>query len=431
MIEHIRNFVKRSAASTLARNSGWMFLGYGLRTVVQAGYFVFIARALGPHEYGAFVGAMALIAIVAPFASLGAGNLLIKNVSRDRSLLSDYWGNALFTTLLSGLFLVVCIVLLARWILPASIPLSLIWMLCISDLIAARIIDIAGQCFQALELLSYTAKLNLLPYVLRFLSAGVLFIVWHRASALRWGWFYLGSTSISCVVAVIVTNRSLGKPTLRLSRIGGEFKEGLYFCAGLSAQTVYNDIDKTMLARLSTLDATGIYAAAYRLIDVSFAPVRSVLNAANSSFFRNGQHGIYVSYAYAKRLMPKMIVYSVLAFLGLFFAAPVLPLVIGKEFARTVEALRWLALLPLLKTIHYFLSDAVTGAGYQGYRSAVQVSVAVANVGLNLWLIPLYAWRGAAWASLACDGGLALAMYGVLMFIMAKESHLITEVPSR
>ena len=82
----------------------------------------------------------------------------------------------------------------------------------------------------------------------------------------------------------------------------------------MSAQTVYNDIDKTMLARFSTLDATGIYAAAYRIIDVSFTPVRSVLNAAYANFFRHGKGGIAVSYSYAKRILPKVMGYSLVIF---------------------------------------------------------------------------------------------------------------------
>jgi len=256
------------------------------------------------------------------------------------------------------------------------------------------------------------------------ISAGIVFLVWHRASAMTWGWFYLGSTLVSCVIAVSITNWKLGAPRLELSRIPAELREGFYFSAGLSAQTVYNDIDKTMLASLSTLDATGIYAAAYRVIDVAFTPVRSVLYAAYSNFFRSGQQGIEASYAYAKKLMPRMIGYSVVAFAGLFLLAPLFPLIIGKDFARTVEALRWLALLPLLKTIHYFLSDALTGAGYQGLRSGAQVFVAVLNVGLNFWLIPAYSWRGAAWSSLACDGLLAVVMYGVLMSVAAKEARV-------
>jgi O-antigen/teichoic acid export membrane protein len=295
-------------------------------------------------------------------------------------------------------------------------------------LIGARITDIAAQAFQAMEQLAYTANFSLLPYLLRMISAAILFGVWHRASAMTWGWFYLGSTVVSCAIAVAVTNKKLGAPKLQLGRILPELKEGLYFSTGLSAQTIYNDIDKTMLASLSTLDATGIYAAAYRVIDVAFTPVRSVLNAANAKFFRSGESGIAASYSYARRLLPQMIAYSVVALAGLYIAAPLFPLIIGKEFARTIEALRWLALLPLFKTIHYFFADSLTGAGYQRLRAAAQVFIAILNVGLNFWLIPLYSWRGAAWSSLACDASLAIAMYAMLLYVMAKEARVSTEL---
>jgi O-antigen/teichoic acid export membrane protein len=429
MMYRIKTWIGGFRSSTLARNSAWMFMGYGVRILVQAVYFILIARALGPHEYGAFVGATALIAIVSPFGGLGAGNLLVKNVARDRSLFPVYWGNALFVLAVSGLALLGGVVFVAHWILPRSIPTLLIVLICLSDLIAARLNDIAAQAFQAMEQLGYTANFSLLPYLLRMISAIIVFAVWHRAPAMMWGWFYLGSTVVSCAVCVAITNWKLGVPKLHLSRIPAEMWEGVYFVAGLSGQTVYNDIDKTMLASLSTLDATGIYAAAYRVIDVAFTPVRSVLYAAYSNFFRSGQHGIATSYAFAKRLLPRMVGYGALAFAGLYLAAPLFPLIIGKDFARTVEALRWLALLPLIKTVHYFLADSLTGAGYQGLRAAAQISIALFNVGLNFWLIPAYSWRGAAWASLASDGALAMAMY-LLLRIIIRRPELTTRLES-
>lgn len=421
MIRNLKLLIMNTRRSALARNSAWMFLGHGLRIVVQAGYFILIARALGPSEYGAFVGAVALIAIVAPFAGLGAGNLLIKNVARDKRVFSEYWGNALLMSALSGIFLLCAVLSLVRFVLPGSISWSLIVLIGISDLLAIKGADIAAQGFQAMEQLRYTAKLSLLPFLLRFIGAAMVFALWHRATALRWGWFYLGSTLISSAVAVALASHKLGPPKLALSRIRGELAEGFYFGASLSAQTVYNDIDKTMLARLSTLDATGIYAAAYRMIDVVFTPVRSVLYASYPSFFRHGQDGIAASYAYAKRLLPKMLGYSVLAVIGLFVAAPVVPLVLGAEYARTVEAVRWLALLPLLKTVHYFLADSLTGAGYQGVRTAAQIFVAAFNVALNFWLMPVYSWRGAAWASIASDATLVAALYVAIRFVHRKS----------
>lgn len=428
MIAYAKSWIVRAKQSTLARNSVWMFLGYGLRIVAQAAYFILIARALGPREYGAFIGTTALIAVAAPFAGAGAGNLLIKNVSRDKSLFSVYWGNALFMLFVSGFALMGLIILVAHWILPPTIPMLLIVLICLADMIGARLTDFVANCFQAMDQLNFTAGLGLMPFLLRLISATIIISVWHRASAMTLGWFYLGSSAIACVIGVGVVIWKLGAPRLALARMRKELIEGFYFGAGLSAQTIYNDIDKTMMASLSTLDATGIYGAAYRVIDVAFVPVRSVLHAAYASFFRNGQRGIVASFAYAKQILPRMIAYSLLAFVGLFVLAPLFPLVIGKDFARTVEALRWLALLPLLKTIHYFLSDSVTGAGYQGLRTAAQVFVALLNVGLNFWLIPLYSWRGAAWSSLACDGTLAVVMYGILMFVMAREARMSTQL---
>ncbi len=149
-------------ASTLARNSMWMFLGYGLKIVVQAGYFILIARALGPAEYGAFVGTAAMIALLAPFGGLGAGNLLVKNVSRNRSLFSEYWGNALLVSVASGVVLLAVVLCVAHLVLPMSIPWVLILLVSISDLLAVKGAEIAAQGFQATDEMRYTAFLTFL-----------------------------------------------------------------------------------------------------------------------------------------------------------------------------------------------------------------------------------------------------------------------------
>lgn len=430
MITRLKGMFYRARASTLARNSGWMFLGYGMKIVVQAGYFILIARALGPEQYGAFVGVVALVALAGPFVGVGAGNLLVKNVARDKALFSEYWGNALFLTAVSSILLVAVILGTARLLLPHSIPWSLILLISVADMVAVRCAEIGGQCFQAIEEMRHTATLTLLPAILRLIGAAIVFVHWHRASALVWGWFYMGAAVVSCVVAIPLAHVKVGRPRLALRRIPAELAEGFYFGTSQCAQTVYNDIDKTMLARLSTLDATGIYGAAYRLIDVSFTPVRSVLNAAYANFFRHGQGGIASTFTFARKLLPKMMAYSLLIFFALFFAAPVVPYVLGAEYARTTEALRWLALLPFFKSMHYFLADSLTGAGYQGVRTAGQIGVAIFNILLNFWLIPAYSWRGAAWSSLASDGALVVTMYVSVFVIMGREARGRTRATS-
>jgi O-antigen/teichoic acid export membrane protein len=104
---------------------------------------------------------------------------------------------------------------------------------------------------------------------------------------------------------------------------------------------------------------------------------------------------------------------------------------LGAEYLRTVEAVRWLAILPLFKTIHYFFADALSGAGFQGLRMCLQIVVAVFNVLVNLWIIPAYSWRGAAWSSLASDGLLALLMWIAVTVLRHRQpATVITPAPA-
>ena len=79
-----------------------------------------------------------------------------------------------------------------------------------------------------------------------------------------WGFCYLGSTFLAAFIAVLLVHRELGYPKLRISHLKSEAGEGFFFALSIAGQNVYNVIDKIMLARLSTLEATGIYGAAYR-----------------------------------------------------------------------------------------------------------------------------------------------------------------------
>jgi O-antigen/teichoic acid export membrane protein len=408
--------------STLARNAGWMLLGQGLKLLIQALYFTVVARSLGAQNYGAFVGVVGLVGILLPFASLGSGYLLIKNVSRDNHQFRENWGRALLTTFLSASTLFGVVVLIAHFLMPASIPMKLIMMVAASDLFGTSIIGICGQAFIAFERMKWTASINVLLSALRLVAALILATVHTNPTALEWGGLYFASTTVVTLLALTLVLVKLGIPAFNFKRHAAEIREGFYFSVSQSAQTIYNDIDKAMLARLSTLEATGIYGAAYRLIDVSFTPVASVVVAAYPNFFRVGVHGILGTLGYVKPLILRALGYATFVAVALLVGAGVVPLILGGEYRLTAEALRWLAILPLLKAVHVFLADALTGAGYQALRTAINAGVAVFNVFINMWIIPAYSWRGAAWSSIASDALLVCGL-GTAVFVLLRRSQ--------
>lgn len=409
--------------SPLARNTLWVILGQVLRVGVQAAYFVLIARALGAREYGAYVGVVAVVAIAAPFASLGTGNLLIKHVARTPEVFGVQWGRALATTVLSGTGLLIVVLIVARLWLPPSIPLALVLAVGTADLLLVRLIDVSAQAYQAFQRLSRTAVLQLLLSPLRLVAAVVLISFTDSPTALQWGFLYLAASVFGGIGAVVLTTRELGRPRLGSGHLGTEMREGVYFSVSLSAQSAINDIDKAMLARLATLEATGIYSAAFRIVDVAFLPVSALLMAAYARFFQRGLYGIRAAAGYGRRLLGVGGAYGLLASAALFLAAPLIPTLLGDEYVPAVDAMRWLALLPTLKALHYFGADALTGAGYQGARTLIQVTVAGANVLLNLWLIPLYSWKGAAIATLVSDALLGVGIWAAVWVLATRASR--------
>ena len=418
--------IRSLRSNTLVRNTAWMLVGLGLKLVIQAAYFTVIARSLGAEHYGAFVGVVGLVGILSPFGALGSGNLLIKNVARDHRKFRTNFGLALLTTISVSSILFFLVVLISGYLLPSAIPVRLAMLVAASDLFGTSITVICGQAFTAFERLKWTASINALLSALRLAAAFILIALYHDPSALQWGRFYFLSTSLAAIVALGLVFVKLGTPELSLARTIAEFREGFYFSTARSTETIYNDIDKTMLARLGTLEATGIYGAAYRLIDVSFAPIASLMAAAYPGFFRAGAGGISAAIAYAKPLFWRAFGYATVVSGAMLIGAGIVPYILGSEYRLTVEALRWLAILPMLKVVHVFLSDALSGAGYQGLKSLIQLGVAVFNVLINLWIIPVYSWRGAAWSSIASDALLACGI-GAAVIALSRRSQIAVD----
>lgn len=415
----VRTIQQRIHQSPLAQDTLWMVLAQGAQVVLQAAYFLLLARSLGVEEYGAFVGSAALVAVFVPFAGFGGGDLLIKNASRDRSQFAVYWGRAICLVLLLGTLLSIVVLGVSKIILPSTINPWIVILVAISELICYRLVVVAGQAYQSISRLKQTAKLNIFPLILRVVAA-YYFSSNGGTQAVQWSVLYLLTAIVAAAVCVISVNQSIEHPKLGFPDRWSEIKESFHFALGLSGHVIYTDIDKTMLARLSTLEATGVYASAYRMIDVAFVPLRALSSASYAKFFQKGKHGIAGSWEVGKSLISASVLYGIVAAIALYVAAPFVPLVLGKEFDQTTQVLQLLALIPLIKGGHYLAANTLTGAGLQGFRSVTQAGVAVFNVLINLWLIPLYSWRGAVWSSLASDGLLLICLCLLVVWFHRK-----------
>lgn len=413
---------KNLSSSSLARNTGWMVAGQGTSVLLQAVYFVMLARLLGAVQYGIFVGAFAFTSIAAQYSSLGSGIVLIRYVSKDRKSFAVYWGNILVVT--GGMSV---IVIAALWFLAPRLlnPYSavLVPLAGVSSCLCVQLIVETGRVFQAFEQLRITALLNLLTNLMRTVVVAAMLLMVHHASAWQW---MIASTSVSVISAAIAVSNvtyRFGKPRFEAKIFLEHALEGFGYSFAGSTTVFYNDIDKTMLSHYGMNLANGVYSTAYRVVDIATIPISSIQAAAISQFFQRGRVGLKPASEFSLRLLKRALPLSLTLAVGMFVAAPLIPKIVGKGFAESSLALRWLCLIPVFRSLQILTGAALTGAGYQNYRTLAQVVAAALNFGLNLWWIPAFGWQGAAWSSLLTDAAIGGMNWSLVWALMRREEQ--------
>lgn len=408
------------SGSNLIKNSLWMLLGFVVRLGIQVIYFILVARSLGPEEYGSFASVLALVTVVAPFASWGSGNIMIKHVSRDSRQFPKYFGASVAITFISGALLTILVVIVVGGLFSWERALTLALPIAVGDFFGTRLADVAGQAFQAHHKLSRTSSIWVLMSLYRLASAIGLFALPLSKTAILWADFYALSGLAAGISAVLWVRKTLGRGPLSLKPMRGEWREGFYFAVSLGSQGAYNDLDKTLVARFVGDAVAGTYAAAYRIFDAGFSPVRAILFASYPRFFQEGSKSLAHSRTFAFRLLPLSLGVGLVVLLTILVMGSYAPAVLGERYALVPHMLLLMSPILILRILHYFIADALTGAGYQGHRTGAQLIVAVLNLALNLWLTPRYGWQGAVYAGIVSNGLLILLLW-VLVWHMERE----------
>jgi O-antigen/teichoic acid export membrane protein len=411
--------------NTLIRNTSWVLGGQGTSALCQMMYFAALGRILGSYDYGIYTGAVALVAVLSQYSTLGFGPLFLRYVSGNPKNFAPYWGNILIASSLFSTVFTIFFVSNAPLFAP-SFTRGLIFFVALGDCFCAQLTVAIGRIFQAFEKLNVTALIGLLTNVLRMAMALFVLIHYKHISAQQWALLTLAASFVALLVSVFRVTRTFGKPSLSFSLFAKRIREGILFAFSASTTNIYNDFDKVMLSHCGLNAANGIYTMAYRVVDFSMMPISSVHSAAFPRFFVKGVNGTKSTRPYGVRILAGTLPIAAILAVIMFLAAPLITLFVGDSFRQSALALRWLCLLPVFRCFHLSAGNALTGASCQGLRFCAQLLAALFNLGINLWLIPHYGWLGAAWSSLATDALLAAVNWTILVSLDRKRIKCMT-----
>lgn len=191
------------------------------------------------------------------------------------------------------------------------------------------------------------------------------------------------------------------------------------------ATLIYFKIDLVMLRHMTDkLDQVGYYAAASRMLEGMIL----VLMPFGTVFFRDlrlraAEPGKLVLWT-GKLLLLAGAAVVLIAPVGWFFGKELLVFCFGPSYAQGQEIIQWLFMALVFMIPNLFLTQSALAINQENYYAIGTCGAALLNIGLNLYLIPLYGAMGAVIGTITTEGFLTVFLATGIFSWYAKQREV-------
>lgn len=381
-------------------NTGWLFADKLMRMGVGLLVSVWVARYLGPAQFGMLSYATAFVALFGALATLGLDGIVVRELVRNPDDSQEILGTAFALRLAGGLLALLMAVAVASWLRHGEQTLR--WLVAIIA---------AGAVFQAFDVIDFWFQANVLSKhtvmaknaAFSVASLARVGLILSHAPLILFAGVSLLEVVLGAAGLIIVYRRNGGFP--------GEWRSNAARCRRLLGDSwplilsgfsvaIYMKIDQVMLGEMAGDRVVGIYSSAIRISEIwYFLPmiiVSSVFPAVIQAKERD--EGLYVRRM--QRLFRLMTAISLAIAVPMTFLSEwVVVTLFGQGFAAAAPVLAihiWAALFVFLGVAQgpWDLAENLTRLALFRISSGAFI-----NVVLNVFLIPAYGAVGAAVAT--------------------------------
>ena len=193
----------------VARNTTWELGGQLVATVANFGTFYLLARGFGDERFGVLSGVMALMMLIGPISTMGAGHLIVRAVNQDGSDIRSALQRYLLLAPVGGLVAFGVILLLRHTVLPQA-PLGLLVAIGLAELLANPMVTVISESSQAIEELWISALTQIAARCLRLVAAIVYVLGFDGTSPTTWGFLHLASNMVAVGLGLTILWRHTG-----------------------------------------------------------------------------------------------------------------------------------------------------------------------------------------------------------------------------
>ncbi|MGK7922750.1 MAG: flippase [Trichodesmium sp.] len=382
-------------------NTTWLFLDRIIQMGLSLFVGIWVARYLGPEQYGILNYSISFVALFLPLVTMGLDGIIVRELVRNQVHKNTILGTSFALKLIGG-------------VLTLLLTTSIIYFLKPGETETRTLIGIIalGTIFQSFETIDFwfrsqtQSKYTVLAKNTVYIIVSVARIASVQAAAPLIAFAWIKSIEIVLnAIGLLIVYQIRGECIIRWSANLEQAKRFLkdswpLILAGISTY-IYASIDQVMLGQMSTVKSLGIYSVAVKLSEIfNFLPVllsQSIL----PSVVKKSQEGEDIL------LETMQTIYDIMAVIWFFtalvvsiFSASIISIVYGDAYSDSA------IVLSIYIWSQFGSNFGVARSIYINVKNLFKLSLiisfvgAITNIILNAWLIPKYEAIGATIATL-------------------------------
>lgn len=381
-------------------STNWLFIEQGLRLMLGVLVGVWVARYLGPSDFGILNYIMALIGILASISKLGLDDIILRDIANnvtdehDELLGTFFWMKVIGSCLVIFLF---SVFLIYTNLLNIS-----------SNYIVVIFLSIFFQSFEVIYIYFQAQVLGKMAAISKllqlFISSLIKLLFILNEADLFWFIILLAFDFISLAILYVYSFKLHKNLTFfvkfNLDRAKNLFYESIPLLFASVFVIMYMRIDQVMIFNMVGENELGLYSAASRLSEaLSFIPL--IISASLMPAILNAKKISNDLYMERLTSLYTLLAWSALIIISgiIIFSSEIVNFLFGAAYTSAHEVLIILSFNSLSLFVGILSIKQLIAEKLGNIILIKSIISVVLNISLNLKLIPIYGGYGAAIAS--------------------------------
>ena len=402
-------------STSVAKNTIFMTIASVAQKVISFVYFVLIARMIGAESLGTYQVALAATTIFVVFVDLGFTNVLIREAAKYKDKIQKYLSSVLFAKLFLGALSYVGVIVFAHLMGYDGELRGLIYLSGITMLFDSLHLTVYGV-LRARGELKYEA-IGMAGSQLLTLVLGSIFIFLHLPLI----FLILAFTIPAAINALFAISIAVGKfgyavlPRYDKAMLQTMTSIAVPFALAAIFARVYSNADILIVKQYLGEAAAGWYATPYKIAYAfQFIPLALIapLYPRFSEYFVSHKEKLART---LEQALKYLLVISVPIATGIYLLAhDITLLAFGEEYLASVEPLKIIIFGIIFSYISFPIGAFLNACSRQKTQTAIVGVAMIANIALNILLIPVLGVTGAAASALVTNILLAVLGYAIV-----------------